>query len=223
MKIKQSETQVIKRSLITEAPYNPRKKDKKVIQALIRNFKKVGYLGGIVWNKQTGNLVGGHKRIESMDIIFGYPETDYDVKVEVIDVDLKTEKEQNIFLNNKRVQGDMDYQLLSEMLPELELENTGLEQYDLELCKSLNPDFEFGNNKDIIEDFNDLKSDNTQSIKDLKKKIKSNIQDDKKPSYFTVTFDSYKDKGSFLESFGLSGDSTFIDGKLLKQKIQDYE
>jgi hypothetical protein len=223
MKIKQSETKSIKRSEIKEAPYNPRKKDKKVVDALIKNFKKVGYLGGIVVNARTGNLVGGHKRIEAMDIVFKYPANDYDVKVEVIDVDEKTEKEQNIFLNNKRVQGDMDYQLLSEILPELELENTGLEQYDLELCQAINPKFEFGDNKEIVEGFQELKQDNKESIKKLKADIKKNIMKDKQQSYFVVSFESVEDKGQFLEGMGINGNTTFVDAELFKQKLSDYE
>ncbi len=47
-KYKQSETVVIKRSQINFAPYNPRKEDPEVIKKLKKNFKTVGYLGGIV-------------------------------------------------------------------------------------------------------------------------------------------------------------------------------
>lgn len=50
-KYKQSETVVIKRSQINFAPYNPRKEDPEVIKKLKKNFKTVGYLGGIVWNQ----------------------------------------------------------------------------------------------------------------------------------------------------------------------------
>ena len=103
-KLKQSETVIIKRSNIKFSPYNPRKKNPKVVAALKENFKKVGFLGGICWNKTTGNLIGGHKRLEALDLIYNYDgskEKDYDVKVEQIEIELKTEKAQNIFLNNK--------------------------------------------------------------------------------------------------------------------------
>lgn len=82
VKLKQSETITIKRSKINFAAYNPRKKDKKVVEALKKNFKKVGFLGGIQWNSITGNLIGGHKRTEALDLIYDYdgtPEKDYDV------------------------------------------------------------------------------------------------------------------------------------------------
>jgi len=58
-KIKQSETVMIKRSEIRFASYNPRKPDPVIVEEIKKNFKKVGYLGGIVFNKTTGNLVGG--------------------------------------------------------------------------------------------------------------------------------------------------------------------
>lgn len=53
------------------------------------NIKKVGLIGGIQWNETTGNLIDGHKRVMSVDLIQGYdgtPETDYDIKVEAVDL-----------------------------------------------------------------------------------------------------------------------------------------
>jgi len=224
MKIKQSETQIIKRSIINFATYNPRKKDAKVVEALIKNFKKVGYLGGIVWNKQTGNLVGGHKRIEAMDIVLKYPDNDYEVKVEVIDVDDKTEKEQNIFLNNKRVQGDMDYDLLSVLIPEIDIDSAGLQQYDIDLCKMLNPNFNFGESKDIIDDFSSL-DENKEDKKKAMQKIRKDIINDKdtcrKQNYFIVAFDDHLKKGEYLESIGINGNTTYINSDIFLQKIND--
>lgn len=218
-KIKQSETVIIKRSQINFAAYNPRKKDPKIVDALKRNFKKVGYLGGIVHNKLTGNLVAGHKRVEAMDLIYGYdgtPEKDYDIKVEQVDLDDKTEKEQNIFLNNKRVQGEMDYELLAEILPDIDIENTGLIDYDLQIIQSMVPDFEFGKNDTVKTDLVDLGKeyeDKKQEIKDLKKKMKNDVSDHQTASYFTVTFKTYDDKAGFLEQNGIDGDSVMIRGE----------
>lgn len=226
-KIKESETVIIKRSQITFAPYNPRKRDPKIVEALKKNMKKVGYLGGIVWNKETGNLVGGHKRIEAMDLIYSYDgstEKDYDVKVEQVMLDPKTEKEQNIFLNNRRVQGEMDYELLAEILPEIEIENTGLVDYDLQIIESVSPNFISGRNDIIKNDNVELKAEYEQrkeATKQLKKDIKNSIGDKQTPSYFTVTFASYEDKAAFLESYGLNGDTVFIKGEDFAEKINE--
>jgi hypothetical protein len=218
-KLKQSETVVIKRSVIHEAAYNPRKKNPKVVAALKANFKKVGFLGGICWNKTTGNLIGGHKRLEAMDLIFNYngsKEKDYDIKVEQIELDLKTEKEQNIFLNNKNVQGENDFELLAELLPEIDFEAAGLTDYDIQLVESIVPDFEFGKNDEIKEEIKELKEKShktKEQVRADKAKIKGDITEKQQSFHFTVTFDSYTDKAEFLEGIGINGDDIFITSK----------
>lgn len=221
MKIKQSETVFIKRSQISFAAYNPRKKNPKVINELKKNFKKVGFLGGIVWNETSGNLVGGHKRVEALDLINGYDgKNDYDIKVEKVSLDDKTEKEQNIFLNNKRVQGETDYELLSKLLPEIEKENAGLDDYDIDIVKSIIPDFNFGENEIIQNDFKDLKGDKEQ-IKNIKKGIKKQISNNQQSFYFVVTFDTNNEKSEFLESIGINGDNIYITSKEFLTKLNE--
>lgn len=226
-KIKTSDTIIIKRSKIQFAPYNPRKKDPKVVEALKRNLKKVGYLGGIVWNEETGNLVGGHKRVEAMDLIYNYDGTtdkDYEIKVEKVIMDPKTEKEQNIFLNNKRVQGEMDYEMLAEILPEIDIDATGLDDYDLQIIESIVPSFDMGHNEVIKNDSKELAKDyeaHKAATKQLKQEIKNGISEKQTPSYFTVTFANYDDKAGFLERFGIDGDTVFIKGEDLQKAINE--
>lgn len=223
MKIKQSETIVINRSQINFAPYNPRKKDEKVIELLKKNFKKVGFLGGIVWNDQTGNLVGGHKRVETLDLIYGYPKKDYEIKVEKISVDLKTEKEQNIFLNNKSAQGETDYELLAEMIKDIDISSAALTQRDLDIIEAIVPDFDFGDNTDILADYGILKErtdEEKRKTKENRKKIKSDTTDARMPFYFTVTFDSYMEKAEYLEGIGINGDSIYITSREFLKNIE---
>lgn len=223
MKIKQSETIVINRSQINFASYNPRKKDEKVIELLKKNFKKVGFLGGIVWNEHTGNLVGGHKRVETLDIIYGYPKKDYEIKVEKISVDLKTEKEQNIFLNNKSAQGETDYELLAEMIKDIDISSAALTQRDLDIIEAIVPDFDFGDNTDILADYGILKErtdEEKRKTKENRKKIKSDTTDARMPFYFTVTFDSYTEKAEYLESIGINGDSIHITSSEFLKNIE---
>lgn len=224
--LKQSETKTIARSQINFAPYNPRKRDPKIVEALKKNLKKVGFLGGIVWNIRSGNLVGGHKRIEAMDMIYGYDplkdETDYEVKVEVVDLDEQTEIEQNIFLNNKRVQGEMDYELLSVVLPKINVENTGLVAYDIQLIQAVKPDFKLGTNEKQKTDLTELKKDYEErkaDTKALKKSIKAGIAEKQTPTHFTVTFNTYEEKASFLEAYGINGDTIFIKGEEFANKV----
>ena len=62
-KYRESETITIKRSQINFAPYNPKNHTKKKIDEIKANIKRVGLLGGIIWNKTTSNLIDGHKRV----------------------------------------------------------------------------------------------------------------------------------------------------------------
>lgn len=106
-KITQPESREIQRSDINFANYNPRKITQEARKNLKSNLKRVGLLGGIVWNEVTGNLVSGHQRISVIDEVNKYnPDTrtnDYLIRVEVVHMDEKTEKEQNIFMNNRSV------------------------------------------------------------------------------------------------------------------------
>ncbi len=182
----------------------------------------MGFLGGIQWNKTTGNLIGGHKRLETLDLIYGYdgsPEKDYQVKVEQIELDEKTEKEQNIFLNNKRVQGETDHELMAALIQEIDIEEAGLEEYDINLIESLVPDFKYGKNEAIKQDIANL--DKKQDIKDKKSKIRKDVGESHLQSHFTVTFNSYSEKAEYLESLGINGDTIFITSKQFIAKISE--
>lgn len=141
-KYRESETITIKRSQINFAPYNPKNHTKKQIEEQKANIKRVAFLGGIVWNKTTTNLIDGHKRIMSLDLLNGYdgtPETDYDVKVEMIELDEKTEKEQNIFQTKGRT--DLDDELMRQLIPDIDYKNAGLDDIDMSYYgMDLNPE-----------------------------------------------------------------------------------
>lgn len=119
------------------ASYNPRTIEEEARKALKKNMQKIGLLGGIVWNKRSGNIVSGHQRVAIMDSVNRYdPETgknDYEFRVEVVDFDDKTEKEQNLFMNNRNVQGQYDDDLLRKMLAEIDYEAAGFNDMDMQL------------------------------------------------------------------------------------------
>ncbi|ASK29746.1 DNA methylase [Chryseobacterium sp. T16E-39] len=140
-KIKQSETITLKRSEITPADYNPRKITDDARKALKKSIKDNGIIGGMVWNKQTGNLVSGHQKLNIADEINKYESgNDYEIKVEVIDVDIKKEKELNIFFNSKAVQGEMDYKKLAQIFPDIDAALAGLDDVDIQLIEVELPD-----------------------------------------------------------------------------------
>lgn len=85
----------------------------------------------IVWNKRTGNIVGGHRRIEIIDSIEG--KKSYTITVSQVDVDGNDEKSLNIALNNPAAQGDYEYELLEKLFKEekISYEDSGYSQADM--------------------------------------------------------------------------------------------
>ena len=107
--IKNSETKIIKRSQINLNPINPKRHTDRAVKLQEKNLKKVGFLGGIVWNRNTGNLIDGHRRIMAMDLYYKYDgANDYDVKVESVELDDKTEKEQLTYMAVGNTKPDID-------------------------------------------------------------------------------------------------------------------
>lgn len=124
----------LNRSEIHPSQYNPRMIDEEGKKMLKRSLKNFGVVGGICVNKRTGNtIVGGHQKVYILDDIFKYPENDYKLRVEIIDVDEKTEKELNIALNNPNVGGTWDYDALRELIPEIDYKSAGLTEADLNM------------------------------------------------------------------------------------------
>ena len=134
-KIKQAQHITVRRSEINFANYNPREISDEARKMLKANLKRVGLLGGIVWNKTTGNLVSGHQKVAIMDEVNRYNDgdNDYVLEVDVAELDEKTEKEQNIFMNNRSVQGEFDDEMLKSMLSDIDFSNAGLDDFDLQM------------------------------------------------------------------------------------------
>lgn len=90
-------------------PINPRVKLRPGMpryENLKRSIERHGFVDPLVWNRQTGHLVGGWQR-RAVLIGLGYTEAD----VSVVDVDENQERELNIILNG--VSGEWDYQALA--------------------------------------------------------------------------------------------------------------
>jgi len=49
------------------AAYNPRRISEEALAALARSMREFGDLSGIVFNRKTGNLIGGHQRLKAFD------------------------------------------------------------------------------------------------------------------------------------------------------------
>jgi hypothetical protein len=221
-----SQTVEVQRSVIRMANYNPRKITEKAQAAIKRNLKSVGLLGGLVWNEHTGNLVSGHQRLTILDILQKYdgtPATDYLVKVEKVNLDEKTEKEQNIFMNSQSVQGEFDNDILAGLLNEIDANLAGLDENDINLIIAESPVFDFGDNEEVKSDIKAMEKpyeERKQMIKDMKAAQKEALETKfEGEPYFTMSFDSFENKAEFLERFGFNPSDKFIKGEIFAEKI----
>lgn len=101
---------------IKPAAYNPRKKlrpQDPEYQRIKRSIQTFGMVDPLVWNKRSGNLVGGHQRLKILRDEFGVSEVD----VSVVDLAPAEEKALNLALN--KVGGQWDEGALADLLGEL--------------------------------------------------------------------------------------------------------
>lgn len=143
---------IIERKNIRElkrAAYNPRRKLKpedKEYQKIKRSIEAFDMVEPLVWNKRTGNLVGGHQRLTVLEDM-GWTE----VEVSVVDLPLEQEKQLNVTLN--KVRGRWDFEKLEELLDGMEdITLTGFEDWELDSLKT-----DYDHIADLLEDdFTDL-------------------------------------------------------------------
>lgn len=221
--LKQSETRTIKRSQISLNPYNPKRHTEDRIKMQKKNLQKVGYLGGITWNETTGNLIDGHRRIQAMDMYYSYDgtqNTDYSVKVEVVQMSEKQEKEQLTFMAVGNTKADME--LIAKYLPDIDPESAGLNDEYIAEISAFMPDVP-NVETFTIDDFKPLKttSQNPNSeelksaVKATKQAIKERCEEQARTenAYITLSFTSYKEKAEFCEMMGIDADARFAKGE----------
>ena len=121
---------------INPAPYNPRKDLKPgdpEYEELLHSIEQFGCVEPLVWNRRTGNLVGGHQRFKVL-VARGAK------KVQVSVLDLPTDKEKALNLALNRISGRWDQAKLDELLgelaslPEFDVELTGFDPPEIELA-----------------------------------------------------------------------------------------
>lgn len=139
------------------ADYNPRKDLKpgdKEYEKLKRSIHEFGYVDPLIWNQQTGRLIGGHQRLKVLKDM-GVE----DVDVVVVDMDEEKEKALNVALN--KISGDWDKDKLMLLITDLQGEDfdVSLTGFDPEELDDLF--------KDDMKD--GVKDDNFDVDKELKK------------------------------------------------------
>lgn len=125
----------IERSKIKLVAYNPRTIDPYTKQKLRESIRKYGNLRGDVvslveppiWNRSTGNLVGGHQRIGCLDEL--KDGKNYRVMCTVVEADALTEKKLNVVLNNPALRGEFDPEKLGALIEDIRSVDT---KFDVE-------------------------------------------------------------------------------------------
>lgn len=131
MKLVEAKEAEISIDKIKPAQYNPRKDLKtgdKAYKDIKRSLEEFGLVDPLIWNKRTGNLVGGHQRLKVLQA-----EGAKKVRVRVVDIPLAKEKVLSITLN--KVGGRWDKKKLASLLLEIEdddLITTGFDEDEID-------------------------------------------------------------------------------------------
>lgn len=244
-----SEIVELNRSQIKFADYNPRTITDEGKKALKRSVKRYGVIGNnILVNKRTGyTIVSGHQKVAILDDQYKYnkltKENDYTLRIELIDVDEKTEKSINILLNNHNVGGEWDYDLLREIVPDIDYKDAGLTEADLNI---IGVDFMFQTEEesDITAQLEDMMTPVTElkeaekaerqaqlqmerqakidHMKEVKQQVKEDAQQkaENMDAYVMLSFDTFAAKAAFCERFGYGRYDKFIKGEVFDQIIE---
>ena len=239
-----SESIELKRSQIRFHEQNPRVISAENRKALKRGIKKFGMVGGIVVNKRTGyTLVSGHQRLSVMDELQKYnsetKQNDYPIRVDLIDVEEKEEKELLILLNNPSAQGEWNYDALRELIPDIDYKDAGLTEQDLDII-GVDYNFQTEEENTIAGELDDLmepvkeeheadlaqkqaeRAEKTAHMKQVKQEVKeaatkaaANMD-----AYLMLSFDTWEAKAKFCEKFGFDPEQKFYKGEEFENKIE---
>lgn len=202
------DTETISRDMIKNAPYNPRIMDEKAKKRLRQNIAKHGLVAALTWNKRTGNLVGGHQRLEQLDAL--EKSKDYDLTVCVVDVDEREEAALNVQLNNPSMQGEWDLDKLANMAEEFDLDlsaDMGFTESDIDFM--FEGDDRFSQLFDTKEG-EEMRGD-IETIKEARKKSVENLKDRNNINWYTViVFENEKDRDNFMREISIPKHEQYI-------------
>ena len=202
------ETETIHRSQIKNAPYNPRIMDEGAKKRLRKNIAKHGLVAALTWNRRTGNLVGGHQRLEQLDSL--EKNEDYELTVCVIDVDEREEAALNVQLNNPSMQGEWDLEKLAMLSEDFELDlavDLGFTESDI--------DFMFEGDDRFSELFDtkekeDMRGD-LEKVKEARKESVEKLKERNSIDWFTViVFENEEARSKFMKEISIPKHEKYI-------------
>ena len=212
------DTETISRDMIKNAPYNPRIMDEKAKKRLRKNIAKHGLVAALTWNRRTGNLVGGHQRLEQLDAL--EKTKDYDLTVCVVDVDEREEAALNVQLNNPSMQGEWDLDKLANMSEEFDLdlsEDLGFTESDI--------DFMFEGDDRFSQLFETKEGENMrgdlEQVKAARKESAEKLKERNNINWFTViVFESEADRNAFMKEISIPIHEQYVTEEQVRRIIK---
>lgn len=244
-KYEKYEIKKVHRSELINAPYNPRYISKEAEVMLRQKMRKVGLLSPIIWNKTSKHIVGGHQRINSIDTL--EKTEDYYITVAAVELTDKEEREMNLFLNSTTAQGRFDFEMVADMLLDLDPRAAGFNETDLsvigyteamqEMAEQLGTADALAEMSKVASsadkeepetDLPDLPGSPEPTYEEKKQKIlaakQQIIKDSNKKAesqaYVTISFSNYKNKVAFMRKFNQGDDELFIKGEVFIDQIE---
>lgn len=220
------------------ADYNPRKITKPEIDRLKKAIEEFGDLGGIVFNRRTGRLVGGHQRIKVIPkdaiiektelsersrtgtVAHGFIIIDGEkYSYREVDWDETKEKAANIAANAHG--GDWDEEKLGELLKELSSDvnfDIDLTGFTLaEVYQTIGGDPVHDTAERLMTIADQLRK-SREIFHEVQKKLEET--DDILDSYLVVVFRNSQERKKFTDALGFP-DNRYIDGRELQRVLTD--
>lgn len=190
----------INRSEIKNAEYNPRRISEAAKLKLREALEKHGLVEPVVWNKKTGNLVGGHQRLEQLDALIG--KSDYTLDVAAIYVDEREEAVINVQLNNPSMQGEWDTDKLADLAIDFDIafDEFGFDDIDV--------DFLFDGDDRFSELFETPEVQDTKEkldeIRDKRGAGKEILAEENSVNFYSmIVFEDEQERDEFYEKIGV--------------------
>lgn len=222
----QRETRQVARRELNGADYNPRVIDKAAKARLQKLLRKRGLVSTVTWNERSGNIVGGHRRIEILDMLEG--SLDYSLDVTVVNLSEKDEIELNVELNSHAAAGTYDLVKLEDLFQQEGIDLSGA--FDSLDLQAMFPDsgkvksmFSLDNQpdevKDAVKDAEALAAQKRRK-KDWKAAARA---DDDTEFHLLAIFKDRADRERFMAAAGLDPDARYIAGEALFSLIGDRD
>lgn len=193
-----SETELVHRSQIKNAPYNPRTIDQEAERLLGESIRENKWVGTPVWNRRTGNLVGGHQRLHQIDQLEGT--VDYWIEVTPVDLSEAEEMRLNLALNAADAQGKWDKTKLAGIVEALRAKEM-----------TVGTGFSEGKLKNLLASASKIREDQQAKRERALEQVEVDVEAPRPTQLqVTVVFDDEDQLAAFFSVLGVSGTSGSI-------------